>query len=102
MRKSAERSIDLRAARRAAARASFIATPFGVAKNTTSQPRSASALGSVKARSTRPRRLGNIAATGVPASLREVMALQLDLRMLREQPQQLDARVPRAADDARP
>src|SRR5687767_6215882 len=49
-------------------------TPCGVAKNTTSQPRSARALGSLKASSTRLRRLGNIADTGVPASLREVIA----------------------------
>ena len=51
-----------------------VATPLGVAKNTTSQPRSACALGSLKASSTRRRRLGNIADTAVPASLREVIA----------------------------
>src|SRR5438874_2181019 len=74
MRKSAERS-TMRAPPCSTARASAIATPLGVAKNTTSQPRRRSALGSVKASSTRPRRLGNIVDTGVPASLREVMAL---------------------------
>src|SRR5207302_9827642 len=51
-----------------------MAAPLGAAKDTTSQPRSACALGSVKASSTRRRRLGKIAATAVPASLREVMA----------------------------
>jgi hypothetical protein len=51
-----------------------MATPFGVAKNTTSQPRRLAVPGSVKASSTRPRRLGKIDATGAPASLREVIA----------------------------
>src|SRR4051812_23183022 len=63
----------MRAPPSSTARASCIATPLGVAKNTTSQLANALALGSLKARSTRRRRLGNIAATGVPASLREVM-----------------------------
>src|SRR5688572_25006992 len=73
MRKSAERSMTLEPASRIA-RASPMATPLGVAKKTTSQPASARALGSTKGSSTRRRRLGNICATGVPASLREVMA----------------------------
>src|SRR6185436_10981236 len=72
-RKSAERS-TIFAPPSSTARASFMHTPCGVAKNTTSQPRSDFASGSVKASSTRLRRLGNIAATGVPASLREVIA----------------------------
>src|SRR6266850_2044115 len=72
-RKSADRSITF-APPSSSARASFMATPCGVAKNTTSQPFSAFASGSVNDRSTRPRRLGNIAATGLPASLREVIA----------------------------
>src|SRR5258706_2233953 len=72
-RKSAERSITF-APPSSTARASFIATPCGVAKKITSQPRSDFASGSVNASSTRWRRLGNIAATGVPVSLREVMA----------------------------
>src|SRR5712692_3231110 len=73
-RKSAERSTTF-APPSSSVRASFMATPWGVAKKTTSQPRSALASGAVKASATRPRRLGNIAATGVPASLREVIAL---------------------------
>src|SRR5688572_7864589 len=73
MRKSAERSIT-RAPASSVARASPMATPFGVAKKTTSQPASARAPGSLKVRSTLRRRLGNMRATGVPASLREVMA----------------------------
>src|SRR5688500_1521401 len=73
MRKSAERSITRAPASRVE-RASPMATPFGVAKKTTSQPASARAPGSVKARSTLRRRLGNMRATGVPASLREVIA----------------------------
>src|SRR6185436_10863964 len=72
MRKSADRSMTL-APPSSTARASPMATPLGVAKNTTSQPASARAPGSVKARSTLRRRLGNMLATGVPASLREVM-----------------------------
>src|SRR5688572_10463981 len=63
-----------RAPASSSARASPIATPCGAAKNTTSQPRSASRVGSTNARSTRPRRLGNIAATRLPASWREVIA----------------------------
>jgi hypothetical protein len=47
-----------------------------VAKNTTSQSVSAAEAGSEKAMPTRPRRLGNISATGMPASLREVIAFR--------------------------
>src|SRR5690349_2959383 len=64
----------MRAPASSTARASFIATPFGVAKKTTSQPRNAWAPGSLKARSTCPRSPGNRPLTGVPASLREVIA----------------------------
>ena len=39
-------------------------------------------------------------ATLVPASLRDVIARTSRLRMLRQQAQQLDARVAGAADDA--
>src|SRR6185503_13854662 len=73
MRKSAERS-TMRAPASSTARASLMATPLGVAKNTTSQPRRLRAPGSLKARSTWPRSAGNIAATALPASLREVIA----------------------------
>ena len=55
-------------------RASPIATPFGVAKNTMSHPASARGVGSVNVISTRRRKLGNMRATGVPASLRDVIA----------------------------
>src|SRR5690349_1767451 len=72
-RKSADRSMTLAPASSSAG-VSAIATPCGVAKNTTSHPASDLAPGSVKARSTLPRRLGNIAATLLPASLREVIA----------------------------
>ena len=51
-----------------------MATPLGVAKNTTSQRLRGESSGAVNARSTRPRSLGNIASTRVPASLREVIA----------------------------
>ena len=100
MRKSADRSM-MRAPASSSARASLMATPFGVAKNTTSQPRSASRVGlgerqldaPAQAREHRRHRRARLLARGD--------RLQLDLRMLREQPQQLDARVPRSADDAR-
>ena len=100
MRKSAARSITFTPAS-SSARACFMATPLGVAKNTTSQavPAPASS-GAENASSTRPRRLGNMSATGMPASLREVIDLQLHLRVLRQQTQQFDAGVPGTADNA--
>src|SRR6266404_1310711 len=73
MRKSADRSTT-RAPRSSSAPASFIATPLGVAKNTTSQPPSVLPSGSVNASSRWRRSPGNRALTGVPASLREVIA----------------------------
>src|SRR5687767_8984545 len=73
MRKSAERS-TMRVPLSSTVRASPIATPFGVAKNTMSHPASARGVGSVNVISTRRRKLGNMRATGVPASLRDVIA----------------------------
>src|SRR6185503_18419249 len=99
MRKSADRSTT-RAPPSSTARASVIATVLGVAKNTTSQPASARARlaefeldASAQAREHAcDRRAGLLARSD---------RLELDLRMLGEQPQELDSRVPRAADDAR-
>ena len=54
-------------------RACCMATPLGVAKNTTSHCFNAVSEGALKSRSTWPRRFGNMAATGVPASCRDVM-----------------------------
>ena len=51
-----------------------IATPWGVAKNTRSQSLSGAEPGSLKASLTRPRRDGYISETGIPVSLREVIA----------------------------
>jgi len=73
MRKSAARSITLTPAS-SSARVCCIATPLGVAKNTTSQFSSPASSGVENASFTRPRRLGNMSATGIPASLRDVMA----------------------------
>jgi hypothetical protein len=56
--------------------------------------------GCENASDTRPRRLGNRALTAVPCLLARRDRRQFDLRMLRQQPQQLDARVARASDDA--
>ena len=82
------------------ARASPIATPFGVAKNTTSHFFSAASSGCVnasddaaaQAREQRAHRRARFLARG---DRRE-----FDLRMLREQPQQLDAGISGAADDS--
>ena len=90
-RKSAARSMSFTPAS-SSARAWVMATPLGVAENTTSQAASALAVapgvlppatlvlpctssGALKARPTWPRRLGNMSATGLPASPREVMTL---------------------------
>ena len=59
IRKSAERSTT-RTPASSSARASVIATPFGVAKKTTSHFASAAGSGSANARDRCPRRLGNI------------------------------------------
>ena len=52
-----------------------MATPWGVAKNTTSQSVSVAFSGAEKAICTRPRRFGYMSATGSPSSLRDVMAV---------------------------
>ncbi|MNR34116.1 hypothetical protein D3C85_1518560 [compost metagenome] len=75
-RKSAARSMTLTPAS-SSSRACAIATPCGVAKNTTSQAFRSVSSGVEKAISTRPRSDGNISATFIPASLREVTAVTL-------------------------
>jgi len=52
-----------------------MATPWGVAKNTTSHWLRSALSGAEKARLTRPRSDGNMSATGKPSSLREVIAV---------------------------
>ena len=87
-------------------RAAAIATPCGVAKNTTSQLGELGAVGlderQIRDAAVPPiaRRLANMSDTRVPASLRDVIARTSACGMLGEEPQQLDARVPGAADDA--
>ena len=78
MRKSAPKSITRTPAANNSG-ACAIATPCGVAKNTTSQVSSKPLFGSLKHKSTTPRKLGNICATGKPASEREVMAINCTL-----------------------
>ncbi|SIL75936.1 Uncharacterised protein [Mycobacteroides abscessus subsp. abscessus] len=51
-----------------------MATPCGVAKNTTSHSSSLALSGDENFRSTTPRRFEYMSATGRPSSLREVMA----------------------------
>ncbi|CFW28558.1 Uncharacterised protein [Bordetella pertussis] len=73
-RKSAARSMT-RVPAASSSAACAMATPCGVAKNTTSQSVSEAFSGAEKASFTRPRRLGYMSATGNPSSLRDVMAV---------------------------
>ncbi len=98
-RKSAARSITLTPAASSSG-AWAMATPCGVAKNTTSQLFRSALSGAENARSTRPRSDGNMSATGRPSSLREVIAVSSHVRVHGQQPQQFHARVSGAANDA--
>ena len=73
-RKSAARSMIFTPAANSS-RAWDIATPWGVAKNTTLHWSSFASSGETKASFTRPRSDGYMSATGRPASLREVIAV---------------------------
>ena len=99
-RKSAAMSM-MRTPASTSARASFIATPFGVAKNTTSHARQrvARRLGEFERRRGRAGS-GTCRRRGMPGFLARGDDRELAVRMLREQAQQLDAGVAGAADDA--
>ena len=73
-RKSAAKSMTFTPAA-SNSRACAIATPCGVAKNTTSHSCKGVFSGAENASDTKPRKEGNISATGMPSSLREVIAV---------------------------
>ncbi|MNY50388.1 hypothetical protein D3C86_1858860 [compost metagenome] len=77
-RKSAARSMT-RVPAAISSWACAMATPWGVAKNTTSQSVSEAFSGAENASFTRPRRFGYMSATGRPSSLRDVMAVSSTL-----------------------
>jgi hypothetical protein len=76
-----------------------IAMPFGVAKNTTSQSAQRASLGSLNCRPTAAAQAGEHVGHGGAGFATRRDSRQFDLGMARQQAQQFDTCVARAADD---